>query len=128
MDRRNRNDLNPKRFLPRFDSGVGANQKEVIMKYHRDELNKIDPSSSEYYPTFKIKNENGETKWMDLHPDSVTELIEWIKRKYPNTWVQYDYEQQNQELVNLLRQSLNELYMKNGSKKVIKRIENAIEL
>jgi hypothetical protein len=57
------------------------------MNYHKKELNKVDPLNSEYAPTFKVMNENGESKWIDLKTESAKELIVWLAENYYEAYV-----------------------------------------
>jgi flagellin-specific chaperone FliS len=58
------------------------------MNYHKKELNKVDPLSSDYAPTFKVKNENSESKWIDLKSESAKELIIWLAENYYKAYKQ----------------------------------------
>lgn len=51
--------------------------------YYTNELKGI-KTDGEYYPTFQVKNGEGEykTKWMDLNDDSAKVLYDWLKNKF----------------------------------------------
>jgi len=56
------------------------------MNYYKNQLAKIDPSKSEYAPTFKIfANGNGEdTNNISLSEESASELIFWLANNFLN--------------------------------------------
>lgn len=50
-------------------------------QYYNDEVNKIDYHGT-YPPTFKIRNEYNETKWISLNEISAKILIEKLKKEF----------------------------------------------
>jgi len=50
-------------------------------RYYNDEVNKID-YRGEYPPTFKIRDEHNETKWLSLNEISAKVLIEKLKKEF----------------------------------------------
>jgi len=49
--------------------------------YYQSEINKINAHCL-YSPTFQIRDENGQTKWLNLNQESAEVLIKWLKRNY----------------------------------------------
>jgi hypothetical protein len=52
------------------------------MSYYRDQLNRVD-TKGDYSPSFQIKSEKGDTKWMGLNKESAQDLREWLDENYP---------------------------------------------
>ena len=52
------------------------------MSYYRDQLNRVD-TKGDYNPSFQIKSEKGDTKWMGLNKESAQDLREWLDENYP---------------------------------------------
>jgi len=52
------------------------------MSYYKDQLNRID-TKNEYPASFKVTSDTGETKWMNLNPESVQDLREWLDEQFP---------------------------------------------
>lgn len=56
------------------------------MNYHKSELSKVNPDSTEFPTMIKVRNSKGETKWLDLNESSLRELLIWIDKYYPEAW------------------------------------------
>lgn len=51
--------------------------------YHREQLAKVQPGKAgTYAATVQIRHETGNTKWMDLHKESATELVNFLMTHY----------------------------------------------
>ena len=50
--------------------------------YYKDQLNRVD-TKGDYSPSFQIKSEKGDTKWMGLNKESAQALREWLDENYP---------------------------------------------
>lgn len=57
--------------------------KEVKYNYHEDQLSRID-TKSEFAPTLKIISGEGpgQTKWMDIRPESAKIFVKWLTDNY----------------------------------------------
>ena len=51
------------------------------MSYYRDQLNRVD-TKGDYAPSFQIKSEKGDTKWLALNKESAQDLREWLDENY----------------------------------------------
>lgn len=49
--------------------------------YYKDQLSKINCNGM-YSPSFQFRDEDGQTKWMNLNQDSATILIKWLKQNF----------------------------------------------
>lgn len=58
--------------------------------YHAEQMNKIrdNMEKTEFYPTFKFKTVDVETKWLDLHHESAKALIHFLAERFPAAFIQ----------------------------------------
>jgi hypothetical protein len=57
--------------------------------YYKKQLSVIN-IKGQYAPTFQVKSEGGDTKWMNLNTESASELREWLDENYPADMIKLD--------------------------------------
>jgi hypothetical protein len=60
-----------------------------MSNYYKDQLNRVD-TKGDYDPSFQIKSEKGDTKWMGLNKESAQALREWLDENYPQETIKLE--------------------------------------
>jgi len=56
--------------------------KQKTMSYYKDQLNRV-KTDGVYPASFKVTSTEGDTKNMNLNPESVKDLREWLDERFP---------------------------------------------
>lgn len=55
--------------------------KEQQISYYESEMKKINTNGF-YSPKIKVRDEDSETKWINLNDESARVLIKWLKKEF----------------------------------------------